>query len=73
MSMSSDPKTRAAQIGEATDHVRAYLREMTELPLEESKRLQTELEHIVGPATPAAPAATGVQSPPPRRRARAKE
>jgi hypothetical protein len=66
----ADPAGRGRELGATIDGLRAFLREMAELPLDESKRLQTDIEAILaaggseGETTPAAP---------PKRRARVKE
>ena len=68
-SMNADPGARGSELGATMDSVRGFLREMAELPLEESKRLQTEIAAIMGTGKPASDAPKS----PPRRRARAKE
>jgi hypothetical protein len=81
--MNAQPSAGAQpQMFALLDSVRAYLREMAELPLAESERLQAEIEAIVGqaPAADAAPSSTGAAAssagPAPKsrtkRRARAK-
>jgi hypothetical protein len=67
-SANTDPAA-GNSFGAALDSIRAFMREMAELPLEESKRLQTEIETILGIGTPAREG----PKPRPRRRARAKE
>jgi hypothetical protein len=74
-SMSAQPDDSARQMGALLDSVRGYLREMAELPLAESERLQAEIEAIIGSATPAPPPPPAGKAAPksrPRRRARAK-
>ena len=68
-STSTDAAAQRRAVGETLDSVRAFMREMGELPLEESKRLQTEIEAIlgIGKAEREGPKSR------PRRRARAKE
>jgi hypothetical protein len=50
------PKDGVAETSTALDEIRAVLRELTEVPGQESRRLQAELEQIVlGNAPPGAP------------------
>jgi hypothetical protein len=56
-------------LGATLDSIRAFMREMAELPLDESKRLQTEIEAILRVGQPA----SGSTKSRPTRRARAKE
>jgi hypothetical protein len=56
-------------LGATLDSIRGFMREMAELPLEESKRLQSEIEAIFRTGPPA----SGGPKSRPRRRARAKE
>jgi len=65
--MSSDPGKWEEARGVLIDNLRAYLREMAELPWQESRRLQAEFERIVGEVWPSA---EGGQGEPHRRRAR---
>jgi len=65
--MSSNPERGKAEIGALMDGTRRFLREMAELPIEESKRLQKEIEAIMG-----APAKGRASKGPARRRGKAK-
>jgi hypothetical protein len=68
--MTADPGRWQEARGVLIDNLRAYLREMAELPWQESRRLQAELEKIAGQVWPA-PA--GGQEEPYRRRANVKQ
>ena len=68
--MSADPSRSGEAQGVLIDNLRAYWREMSELPWQESRRLQAELEHIIGQVWPAA---AGAQEGPHRRQARVKQ
>ena len=65
-----------AEMAALVDSLRAYLREMADIPVEESKRLQAEIDAIMAARTPDASHAAGPRAAaaeaPPRRRARAK-
>ena len=63
-----------AELAALVDSLRAYLREMADLPIEESKRLQAEIEAIMAVQAPRAADAPEAQAPqaPPKRRARTK-
>jgi hypothetical protein len=50
----TDPEQREKMLGAAVDNLRAHMREMGELPLHESQRLQAELEGIARKFWPAA-------------------
>lgn len=65
----TDAGVQRGAVGETLDSIRAFMREMAELPLEESKRLQTEIEGILGIGKPASEGPKSRR----RRRARAKE
>jgi hypothetical protein len=68
-SMSDKPEESDRQVSTLMDSARAYMREMAELPLEESQRLQAEIEAIMGTGKP--PAEPGGK-PAGKRRSRAK-
>ena len=68
--VNADPKNNSSRMSALVDEVRAYLREMAELPLAESERLQAEIEKIVK-AGGSAPEPT--EDAPRQRRARAKK
>jgi uncharacterized heparinase superfamily protein len=71
--MNAEPAASARQMAALLDSVRGYLREMAELPLAESERLQAEVEAIVAVAAPSpGPAAEPAPKARPKRRARAK-
>jgi choline dehydrogenase len=55
-SMNADPAAQAGGAGANMDSVRAFLREMIELPIEEAKRLQAEIGAIMGGGKPASDA-----------------
>lgn len=69
--MNAQPKENAHRMRALLDSVRAYMREMAELPLEESERLQAEIEKILKVDT-GAPASEPKARPRARRRAKAK-
>ena len=50
--MDSDPSKSGEARGILVDTLRAYLREMVDLPYQESRRLQAELEEIIRKLTP---------------------
>ena len=60
-----------SELAALVDSLRAYLREMADIPVDEAKRLQAEIEKIMADKPPDAPSASAGQ-PPPKRRARAK-
>ena len=60
-----------SELAALVDSLRAYLREMADIPVDESKRLQAEIEKIMAAKAPDAAAASAGQAPP-KRRARAK-
>lgn len=47
-SVSKNPNARKAELNALLDQTRRYMREMAELPVEEAKRLQEEIEEIMG-------------------------
>jgi len=63
------PDRRSDAIGAVMDDLKAYMREMAQLPLDESRRLQAELEEMLQTFR----AAGGDAGGPYRRRRRAKE
>lgn len=70
-SMNARRAVTDAELASLVDNLRAYLREMADIPIDESKRLQAEIEAIM--AVKASGAATAAQAPvPPKRRARTK-
>jgi hypothetical protein len=69
-SINATPKGSEPQMNAMMDSLRGYLREMAELPLEESKRLQAEIEAIMEPAASVSGAAAKESG---KRRARAKK
>ena len=52
MALSASGTVETAQFGKALDDLRASLRELVELPLHESRRLQQELMEVWQPAPP---------------------
>lgn len=66
--MSAKRAITDAELAALVDSLRAYLREMADIPVEESRRLQAEIEAIMKAKAPGAAAADA----PPRRRARTK-
>ena len=60
-----------AELGALVDSLRASLREMADIPVDEAKRLQAEIETIMAARPPDAASASAGQTPP-KRRARAK-
>ncbi len=50
-----DPDQRAKAIAVMADHLRAYVRRMGEVPLQEAQRLQSELEAVIQRCTPSQP------------------
>ena len=60
-----------AELAALVDSLRAYLREMADIPVDEAKRLQSEIETIMAAKPPDAASASATQAPP-KRRARAK-
>ena len=67
--MSAKRAVTDAELSALVDTLRGYLREMADLPVDESKRLQAEIEAIMADA-PKSAAASGQA--PPKRRARTK-
>jgi hypothetical protein len=64
-----DPDRRSNALGAVMDDLKAYMREMGQLPLDESQRLQAELASMLQKFRPAG----GEASAPYRRRRKAKE
>lgn len=69
--MSAKRAISDAELGALVDSLRAYLREMADIPVDESKRLQAEIEAIMDAKAPGAKGASEAQAPP-KRRARTK-
>ena len=69
LASSNTDAAKGTALGATLDSIRGFMREMAELPLEESKRLQSEIEAIFRIDKPA----SGGPKSRPRRRARAKE
>ena len=63
-SINAQPQGSETEVAALVDSLRGFLREMSELPLEESKRLQDEIEAIMGVRTAAS------EAPKPRRKRR---
>ena len=72
--MSAKRAITDAELGALVDSLRAYLREMADIPVDESKRLQAEIEAIMAAKAPKAPGTTGASKAQarPKRRARTK-